>query len=414
MCPYHSMERKEIFMGNTLVITEENHHIITATLEDGKVSQFQVESREGAGILGNIYVGKVRNIVKNIDAAFVEFGPDMMGYLSLHDNVLPVHTQTRKQEDGRILIGDEIIVQVSREALKTKPPALTGKVNFPGKYLAVVYGDSGLGISRKIKGQEKKEMLRKVLNEYATEEYGIIARTNSANASPEELRQELHQLVKRYHDTMASGMHRAPHACLYRAPEGFLTSITDAYEAVLEEVITDSKRLYKRIVAYLEENGWQDRIPVKFWQKEWGKVQCVYNIDRELRHALSQKVWLKSGGYLIIQPTEALVVIDVNSGKAISKKKMSQTGFLNINKEAALEIAHQIRLRNLSGMIVVDFIDMKGEEIKQELLDFFSKELEKDRIPTKLVDMTRLGLVEITRKKVRKPLHEQMRAEREL
>ena len=167
-------------------------------------------------------------------------------------------------------------------------------------------------------------------------------------------------------------------------------------------------------MAYLEENGWQDRIPVKFWQKEWGKVQCVYNIDRELRHALSQKVWLKSGGYLIIQPTEALVVIDVNSGKAISKKKMSQTGFLNINKEAALEIAHQIRLRNLSGMIVVDFIDMKGEEIKQELLDFFSKELEKDRIPTKLVDMTRLGLVEITRKKVRKPLHEQMRAEREL
>lgn len=401
-------------MGNTLVITEEEDHILTTILEDGKVSQFQVESGEGAGILGNIYVGKVRNIVKSLDAAFVEFGPDMMGYLSLHETTLPRHTQTREQDDGRILIGDEIIVQVSREALKKKPPALTGKVNFAGKYLAIAHGESGVGISRKIKGKEKREGLREVLNEYATEEYGIIARTNSVNASMDEIRQELHQLIKRYHDTFASGMHRAPHACLYRAPEGFLTSITDAYETALEEVITDSKRLYKRIVMYLEENGWQDRIPVTLWQKEQGKVQCVYNIDRELRHALSQRVWLKSGGYLVIQPTEALVVIDVNSGKAISKKKNVQMSFLNINKEAALEIAHQIRLRNLSGIIVVDFIDMKDEDVKQELLNFFSIELEKDRIPTKLVDMTRLGLVEITRKKVRKPLHEQIRPEREL
>jgi len=402
------MERREVFMGNTLVITESRGHILTATLDGGKVSQFQVEAREGTGILGNIYVGKVRNVVKNINAAFVEFGPDMMGYLSLYNNALPKHTQGKGQKDGRILIGDEIIVQVTREAVKTKPPALTGKINFPGKYLAVVYGESGLGISRKIKGQEKKEMLRDMLDKYVTKEYGIIARTNSANASPEEISEEMHRLLKRYHDIFAAGMHRAPHACLYRAPEGFLTSITDAYETDLEEVITDSPKIHKRIVKYLEENGWQDRIPVTFWQQERGKVQCVYNIDRELRHALAQKVWLKSGGYLVIQPTEALVVIDVNSGKSISKKRDVQMNFLNINKEAALEIAHQIRLRNLSGIIVVDFIDMKDEETRQELLDLFSRELEKDRIPTKLVDMTRLGLVEITRKKVRKPLHEQM------
>lgn len=401
-------------MSNTLVITRQKNCILTATLENGKVSQFQVESGEGAGILGNVYVGKVRNIVKNLGAAFVEFGPDMMGYLSLSESMIPKHTQGRVQDESRVLVGDEIIVQVSREAQKKKPPALTGKVNFPGKYLAIVYGESGLGISRKIKGQEKREELREVLDAYATEEYSIVARTNSANASPEEICQEMERLLKHYHDTFRAGMHRSPHACLYRAPEGYLSSITDAYEADLEEVITDSKTLYKRIVSYVGENGWQDRIPVTLWEGERGKLRCVYNIDRELDHALSQKVWLKSGGYLVIQPTEALVVIDVNSGKAIDKKMDVQKNFLHINKEAALEIAHQIRLRNLSGMILVDFIDMRGEECKKELLDYLSKELDKDRIPTKLVDMTPLGLVEITRKKVRKPLYEQMRAERVL
>lgn len=397
-------------MSNTLVITRQKGCILTTTLEDGKVSQFQVEPREGSGILGNVYVGKVRNIVKNLDAAFVEFAPNMMGYLSLSEPAIPKHTQGRAQDESRVLIGDEIIVQVSREAQKKKPPALTGKVNFPGKYLAIVYGESGLGISRKIKGQEKREQLRGILEEYTTKEYSIVARTNSASASPEVIRQELKRLLRHYRDTFTAGMHRAPHACLYRAPEGFLTSITDAYEADLEEVITDSKSLYNRIVKHVRENGWQDRVPVTLWKEKQGKIRCVYNIDRELDHALSQKVWLRSGGYLVIQPTEALIVIDVNSGKAVDKKTDVQKNFLNINKEAALEIAHQIRLRNLSGMILVDFIDMKEEECRQELLDYLSRELGKDRITTRLVDMTPLGLVEITRKKVRKPLYEQIRA----
>ncbi len=363
--------------------------------------------------MGNVYVGKVRNIVKNLGAAFVEFGPDMLGYLPLNEPIIPKHTCGRVQNDSRVVVDDEIIVQVSREAQKHKPPALTGKVNFPGKYLAIVHGESGLGISRKIKGQEKREKLREILDGYTTEEYSIVARTNSANASSEEIRQEMERLLKRYRQTFDAGMHRSPHACLFRAPEGYLSSITDAYEADLEEVITDSKTVYKRIVKYVEENGWQDRIPVTFWEESRGKLRCVYNIDRELDHALSQKVWLKSGGYLVIQPTEALISIDVNSGKAIAKRKNMEKNFLQINMEAALEIVHQIRLRNLSGIILVDFIDMKEEESKQKLLDFLSKEMEKDRIPTKLVDMTPLGLVEITRKKVRKPLYEQMRASRE-
>ena len=173
-------------------------------------------------------------------------------------------------------------------------------------------------------------------------------------------------------------------------------------------MVTDSGRLYERILEYTGNNGWLGKVPVRLWQEEQGRMLGVYNIERELQRALSQRVWLKSGGYLIIQPTEALVAIDVNTGKAISKKRDVQETFLNVNKEAALEIAHQLCLRNLSGMIVVDFIDMEEEEAKEELLQVFSRELAKDPIPTKLVDMTGMGLVEVIRKKVRKPLHEQM------
>lgn len=396
-------------MGNTLVITEDGEKILTTMLENGRVQQFQVESGREKSILGNIYVGKVRNIVKNINAAFVEFSMGQMGYLSLQEPVLPKHTQGRNQEETRVLIGDEIIVQVSREAVKTKPPTLTGKLDFSGKYVALSYGGTGVGVSRKIRKKEKRQKLRELLQKYSSEEFGIMARTNSGNADSEEIIGELQRLIKRYHETIASGMHKAPFACLYQAPAGFLTSITNAYEKNLEEIITDSERLYQKIIDYLQENGWQDRIPVKLWREEEGKLLCVYHIDRELKHALSQKVWLKSGGYLVIEPTEALVVIDVNTGKAVSKKKDVQKTFEKINKEAALEIAHQIRLRNLSGIIVVDFIDMKDQEAGKALLKFFSRELEKDQIPTKLVDMTGLGLVEITRKKVRKPLYEQMK-----
>lgn len=395
-------------MEKTLVITEREDGILTTEIEDGTVSRFQVEPVEEENILGNIYVGKVRNIVKNINAAFVEFLPGMMGYLSLQEGVVPRHTQGKVQDQTRVLIGDEIIVQVSREAVKTKPPTLTGKIDFAGKYTVLSYGGTGIGVSRRIKDREERERLRELLQDFSSEEYGIMARTNSAEVSSEEILAELRRLLERSGDVFASGMHRAPFACLYQAPAGFLASILSVCDEELLEVITDSEKLYQRITRYLQENGWQGKIPVRLWREEEGKVLCVYNIDRELKHALSRRVWLRSGAYLVIEPTEALAVIDVNTGKAISKKKDVQKTYLKINREAACEIAHQIRLRNLSGIIVVDFIDMEEEEARRELLALFSRELAKDRIPTKLVDMTKLGLVEITRKKVRKPLYEQI------
>lgn len=397
-------------MKNQLLITRQTDRFVTAWAEDGRIRQFQVEPSEEKGILGNIYVGKVRNIVKNINAAFVEFRKGEMGYLSLQSSFCPVHTDSVKHDQNRVLIGDEILVQVEKEAVKTKPPTLTGNLEFSGKYIVLTAGEEKVSISRKIKDKKVREELQCILKECCQEKgYGLLARTNSAEVSREELLQEIQSLEQQYRNLVSGGKHRAQFSCLYQAPPAYLESLKDIYKDRITEVLTDEESVFTEVNAYIAESGWSDAPVVSLWNPEHGKMDAVYDISRTLEKALQQKVWLKNGAYLIIQPTEALVVIDVNTGKAIGKKD-AQKNFLKVNLEAAREIAVQLRLRNLSGIILVDFIDMVSEEANQELLNTFRIELSKDPVPARLVDMTKLGLVELTRKKVRKPLHEQVRA----
>ncbi|MDD7402745.1 MAG: ribonuclease E/G [Butyribacter sp.] len=396
-------------MKNQLLITQNEGYIVTVWVEENQIQQIQAQPLEEEEILGNIYVGKVRNIVKNINAAFVEFQKGQMGYLSLRDDCCPIHTNGTGQNTDRVLIGDEIIVQVEKEAVKTKPPTLTGRLDFTGKYMILTAGKSQISISKKIKSKESRKKLHQLIEESGvTKEYGWIARTNSMTASASDIKAEMEQLKEQYRKIVKQGMHRNIFTCLYQAPASYLANIKDMYQERIHEVITDSDAVYAKIKEYLEEQQWETQPDVSLWDEKNGKLDAVYNISTTMKKALQEKVWLKHGGYLIIQPTEALVSIDVNTGKSISKKKEVQTHFLKVNMEAAAEIAHQLRLRNLSGMILVDFIDMTSQEANQELMAFFKKELKKDPVPTELVDMTKLGLIEVTRKKVRKPLYEQM------
>ena len=182
----------------------------------------------------------------------------------------------------------------------------------------------------------------------------------------------------------------------------------DLYQDKSCSVITDSVEIYQTAEAYLKGNGWENQVSLSMWDNGNGKMDAVFDISKSLKKALQEKVWLKNGAYIIIQPTEALVSVDVNTGKAVSKKKDVQKTFLKVNLEAAKEIAFQLRLRNLSGMILVDFIDMVSDEDNKTLLEVFREALAKDPVPANVVDMTKLGLVEVTRKKVRKPLYEQV------
>jgi len=421
--------------SDKLLITKLDGRILTAWSEEGRIRQLQAESADAAGILGNIYVGKVKNIVKNLNAAFVEFQKGQIGYLPLHAGTCPIQTDSviHIHKGKRVLIGDEILVQVSKEAVKTKPPTLSGILEFPGKYVILKAGNPAINISHKIKEKDVRSRLQNLLEKYCREgssiffdregsedspkvfdqnycagSFGLLARTNAAMASDQEMVQEIQCLEKSCRDTIESGMHRASFSCLRQSPAGYLLSIQDMYREKLREAVTDSEEIYESILAFLADKEWGGMVFPVLWDTAWGKLDAVYNLSKTLKSALQPKVWLKSGAYLVIQPTEALVSIDVNTGKAVSKKKDVQKNFLKVNLEAAREIAVQLRLRNLSGIILVDFIDMESSGANEELLHIFRQELAKDPVPARAIDMTKLGLVEVTRKKVRKPLYEQM------
>jgi ribonuclease G len=246
---------------------------------------------------------------------------------------------------------------------------------------------------------------------YKNSEYGFIVRTNAASIEDNVLKEEAEALIGVYKDTLSHAMYKTPFTCVFKTLPGYLCDIRDSLSEAITEIITDNKDLYDEIASYLGSYQKEDLVKLKFYEDNLLTLSNLYSVNLKLENALKKKVWLKSGGNLVIEPTEALTVVDVNTGKAIYGKRKVQDTFLKLNLEAAEEIAKQIRLRNLSGIIVVDFIDMEEKGAKEELMRFFEEQLRKDPVKTVLVDMTALNLVEVTRKKVRKPLYEQISEE---
>lgn len=393
-------------MNNKLIITKKDNSIVSAFFEENDMVQVNVEYVDSGRILGNIYIGKIKNIVKNINAAFVEIANGKMCYLSLLEAKNPIFVNPKKTD--KLVIGDELIVQVSKEDIKTKAPVITTNINFTGKYVVLIHGKSTLGISSKIKDESERKRIKQWMDELKNPEYGFVVRTNAARQSKEIIQNEVRELITKYEELKKYGVHKKTFSLLYQNIPGFISDIKDGYGNSMDEIVTDDKDIYESIYHYISNHQKEDVSKLRFYEDKLLSLANLYSINNKLEHALREKVWLKSGGTIIIQPTEALTVIDVNTGKAISGKKNIDENFLKINREAAKEIAKQLRLRNISGIIIIDFITMTKEEHKQILMEELDSYLKKDPIKTTLVDMTPLNLVEITRKKVRKPLHEQL------
>ena len=394
-------------MNRKWIITRLEEKIITSVIEDDQVAELHcMDSAAGETVaLGNIYVGKVKNIVQNIGGAFIEIGDGAECYYELEGNPTPIFTH--KIGKKALCIGDELLVQVSKEAVKTKVPTVTSKLNFTGKYAVLTYGDSRIGVSSKI-SKEEKERLQELAKPYITEKYGFILRTNAKETSAEMITAEIERLVKEYETLMDTAQTRVCFSCLKQAPKQYLADLRNIYQEGLSEFIVEDKDIYEEVKVYLQQQQPEDLDKLRLYDDAQLPLHKLYSIETHVSNALREHVWLKSGAYLVIQPTEALTVIDVNTGKNVSKKKDEET-YYKINVEAAKEIARQIRLRNLSGIILIDFINMEQSEKMELLLETFRKELKKDPIATTLVDVTKLQLVEVTRKKVRKPFYESFR-----
>lgn len=392
-------------MKRKLVITKLEGKIITAVLENDEVVELHCAKQEESNHLtelGNIYIGKVKNMVGNIGAAFVEIGKGVECYYAIEENDEPIFTH--KIGKKPLCVGDELVVQVSKEAVKTKVPTVTSKLSFTGKYAVLTCGDTRIGASAKL-GKEERERLISIAREFASDKYGFIMRTNAKEVHKDILIGELRQLISDYEAVVMTAQTRVPFSCLKRAPRQYLRELKNIYQDGLTDIIVEDLDLYEEIKDFLTQNQPEDLEKLRLYQEKLLPLHKLYGIEKQIERALKERVWMKSGAYLVIQPTEALTVIDVNTGKCIDKRK-DDKAYFKINMEACIEVAKQIRLRNLSGIIIVDFININSQELTEELLRRFEHELHKDAIATTLVDMTKLQLVEVTRKKIKKPFHE--------
>lgn len=409
---------------NKLIFTTLRGRRAAVLASEKRILQFEFEEHEAAEQIGTIYIGKVRNVVKNLNAAFVEYKPGVNGYYSLNDN--RIHTfADGTRSDKALKSGDEIVVQVSRAAIKTKDAVLSGELTLTGRYAAVISGEKNapfLGISTKIKDKKWRENFKEKWEAACSDElspiqpeFRYIIRTNAYEAEFLDVLKEASSLSLCLTKILSDAAFRTVHSVLYHPDSFAISYVRNMRLEHLTEIVTDDPEVFSELKGSglcvccdekksNHENTYSCKL--RFYEDSYS-LASLYNLESALNRALGKQVWLKSGGYLVIEPTEAMTVIDVNTGKNVDKKAPGQIYF-KTNMEAAEEIALQLRLRNLSGIIMIDFIDMKEDIHNTELLNHFRQYLNLDVVKTTLVDMTPLGIVEVTRQKGKRPLHEQI------
>lgn len=409
---------------------EEQDFIVSALYNhDKKMIEVSLTPPDEDSLLGNIYIGRVENVVQNIRAAFVKISPEQTCYLSLDDLKNAIFTK-KLSARKEIVAGEELLVQVEREALKTKEPAVTANLNFAGKYAVLTTGNRRLGISSKL-NKEQKAHYKELLHEFDTESYGLIIRTNAASVADETLIAEIQNLEMEWSQMRENACHKTCYSVLKKARPTYLEDVKNQREGSVSEIITDDRGLFETICTdygihpkqFMTNGsvpvpvdqfqvptaaGAEDFLTITYYHDPMLTLSSLYSVKSSLEKALREQIWLKSGASIVLQHTEALTVIDVNSGKNIIKKEMREN-LLRINLEAAKEIAYQLRLRNISGIIIIDFINLLAKEDEAVLLKEFRTYLKDDPVKTDLIDMTKLGLVEVTRKKIRKSLRDSLK-----
>lgn len=387
-----------------IVITKHDSFVFSVVFDGKKPVEIYAEPEDAPSRLGNIYLGQVTNVVKNIDAAFIEIEGGCTCYCSLKEKTSYLFGAHANQ--NRLCMGDYVLVQVQREEIKTKQPSVTGKLQFAGKYLVLLHDTRGVKISHKINDQEEINRLKVLFSNCENENYGLIVRTNALHVPDFQLKEEEKRLAALYQTVCETGIHKTKGSLVYQSFPWYIDLLRDFPEQKLSEVVTDDADIFSKITGYAGQFQPEDVPKLRLYTDENYPLWALYSLQKIKEEALSKTVWLKSGASIVIEPSETLTVIDVNTGKAINGKKAGDEMFYRINEEAARACMWQIRLRNLSGMILIDFINMEDESYNERLMQFLRELAAEDRIPVAVVDMTGLKLVELTRKKVKKPLHE--------
>lgn len=389
-------------MNRKYIITQYKNKTIGMLLENNREISIDVYDDAPDYCVDEIYVGRVRDIVHNINAAFVEIKPQTVCYMSLNEKFTPLFLN-RKNTD-KVCQDDLLLVQVKKEPVKTKAGVVSCGINLSGQNIVLTREMAGtVGVSHKITNQTRVKEIKALVTPYVNDDYGFIIRTDAENSTDKEIINSINMLKQEYEELVRIAATRTAHTLMRHTITPVIKNIGAFHPDETDEIVTDLTNVFDEINAYTIQNT---KLNVRLYDDKMISLLKLYSVESRIENALKKHVWLKTGGYLIIEPTEAMTVIDVNTGKFDGNGKDREKTFFKINSEAVVEIARQLKLRNISGIIIVDFINMANEENRNEMLALLKAELAKDSVSTVFVDFTRLGLAEITRKKIKRPLYE--------
>lgn len=355
----------------------------TAILEDDRLTEIFIEDNKKNKTVSNIYRGIVKKVLPGIEACFIDVGLEKLAYLQL-------------KKDANIKAGQEILVQINKEEIGSKGAKLNLEISLAGRYLVYIPSNDRITISNKIRDEKERFRLKKIAKSISKDNSGLIIRTEAVGCSKEDLENDINELHIKYENILKEYKLGMGPKLLYKELDFSCKYIKDNINEDIELIVVNNKDKYDELKSILK-NIKKEYIE-KLKLEENKDIFDLYKIDSQIEKALNKKVWLKSGGYLIIEKTEALTVIDVNTGKFTGNLKLEDTVY-KTNIEAAIEIARQLKLRDIGGIIIIDFIDMHKDKHKKELLKILDNEMSKDKRKYEVLGITRLGLVEVARRR---------------
>ena len=361
--------------------------------DDRLVEVFWADQDES---VGNIYKGKVKDVLPGLSCAFIDVGLNKNAFLYVGDVVGPGNRKDRNIAQ-LLKSGQEIMVQVKKEAFSEKGARVTGDITIPGHLLVLLPFQREVSISRKIIGNQKRNQLRNLIEDNKPDDVGVILRTACVEADSKEIKAELSELLKIWQDIQNRFDQQKAPSLIYEDIDVIERALRDYLDADIRRVIINNLKLKDKVDLFIKKKNTPYSLSVQYVE---GDLFEKYGLEKDIRKALRRKVWLKSGGYLIIDVTEAMTVIDVNSGKFTGKDNFEETVY-KLNLESALEIPRQLRLRSIGGIILIDFIDMQDKNNEENVISILRQELEKDKAHSRIMGMTGLGFLEMTRKKSR-------------
>ena len=427
-------------MLKELVVNSAPHETRVALLENGTIVEVFIERGDETSIAGNIYKGKVQRVLPGMQAAFVDIGFDQAAFIYVddvldeasykmcqkfeqdpdeeepngdgdadgEDNMASTRESWRTCRDNECSIdellteGQEILVQVSKASIGSKGPRVTTHISLAGRYMVLMPTVDHIGISKRIQDEAERTRLRDLLLSVRKDGFGYIFRTQAQGIDGATIQKEMEFLVNSWKDILEKSRVQSAPSLVYKDLNVTYRAVRDLLANEADKLIIDDKDEYNKVLKFLEKLMPDVNLRVELYQDR-EPIFDAYNIEADVARALKKKVWLKSGGYIIIEQTEALVAIDVNTGRYVGKHNFDET-IVKTNLEAVKEIAYQIRLRNIGGIIIIDFIDMKKDSHKEKVMSRLNAAMKKDKSQTNILPLTELGLVQMTRKRIRRNL----------